>query len=61
VLACGIVGAMSKLLTTSIRYTPEDQAILTELQRLTGLHAAVSIIRLALREALASRKKGAAS
>ena len=42
--------------TTTIRYTEEDRKILEKLQALTGLESASAVVRLAIREALASRR-----
>jgi Arc/MetJ-type ribon-helix-helix transcriptional regulator len=42
--------------TTTIRYTDEDRDILEKLQKLTGLESASAVVRLAIREALASRQ-----
>jgi hypothetical protein len=42
--------------TTTIRYTDEDRKILEKLQALTGLESASAVVRLAIREALASRQ-----
>jgi len=42
---------------TGIRLGDEDREILEKLQRLTGLDSHAAIIRLAIREALASREK----
>jgi hypothetical protein len=41
---------------TTIRLTDEDKGILDKLRKLTGLTSATAIIRLAIREALASRE-----
>ena len=41
---------------TTIRFTDEDREVLTRLQKLTGLDSSAAIIRMALREALASRR-----
>lgn len=41
---------------TTIRFTDEDRVILAKLQGLTGLETAAAVIRLAIREALATRK-----
>jgi hypothetical protein len=41
---------------TTIRFTEEDREILEKLQKLTGLVGASQVIRLAIREALASRE-----
>jgi hypothetical protein len=41
---------------TTIRLGEEDREILERLQKLTGLDSAAAIIRLAIREALASRE-----
>ncbi|MGH7437398.1 MAG: hypothetical protein ACRENE_17100 [Polyangiaceae bacterium] len=41
---------------TTIRFTDEDREILDKLQKLTGLESAAAVIRLAIREALGSRK-----
>lgn len=43
--------------TTTIRLTDEDREILAKLQGLTGLDSAAAVIRLAIREALASRER----
>jgi hypothetical protein len=43
--------------TTTIRLTEEDREILEQLQKLTGLDSFASVIRLSIREALASREK----
>ena len=40
---------------TTIRLTPEDRRILSTLKKLTGLESNTAIIRLMLREGLASR------
>jgi hypothetical protein len=45
----------NKLPPTTIRFTEEDKKILEKLQKLTGLDNAASVVRLAIREALASR------
>lgn len=42
---------------TAIRLGDEDREILEKLQKLTGLDSAAAIIRLAIREALASRER----
>jgi predicted DNA-binding protein len=42
---------------TAIRLGDEDRKILEKLQKLTGLDSAAAIIRLAIREALATRQK----
>lgn len=42
---------------TAFRLSDEDREILAKLQKLTGLDSAAAIIRLAIREALASREK----
>jgi hypothetical protein len=39
-----------------MRFTDEDREILAELQERTGLGSAAAAIRLAIREALASRR-----
>lgn len=43
---------------TTIRFTEEDRKILEKLQKITGLEGPTAVIRLAIREALASRQKG---
>lgn len=45
--------------TTTVRFTDEDREILDKLQRLTGLDSATAVLRMAIREALASREKHA--
>jgi len=40
---------------TTIRFTDEDRAILERLQKLTGLEGPTAVVRLSIREALASR------
>ncbi len=40
---------------TTIRLTDEDKGIIDRLRKMTGLSSATAIIRLAIREALASR------
>jgi predicted DNA-binding protein len=47
---------MARPPATSIRFTDEDREILAKLQKLTGLDSASAVIRLAIREALASRR-----
>jgi hypothetical protein len=42
--------------TTTIRFTAEDREILEKLGKLTGLESAASVVRLAIREALAARQ-----
>jgi hypothetical protein len=42
---------------TTIRFTDEDREILDQLQKLTGLEGPTAAIRLAIREALAARKR----
>jgi hypothetical protein len=41
---------------TAVRLGDEDRTILAKLRKLTGLDSAAAIIRLAIREALASRE-----
>lgn len=41
--------------TTTIRLTEEDRDVLEKLQQLTGLDSFAAVIRLSIREALASR------
>jgi predicted DNA-binding protein len=41
---------------TTIRFTEEDREVLAKLQKLTGLESSAAIIRMAIREALASRR-----
>lgn len=41
---------------TTIRFTEEDREILEELQKITGLDSATAVIRMAIREALGTRK-----
>jgi hypothetical protein len=41
---------------TTIRFTDEDREVLSKLCALTGLDSSASAIRLAIREALASRQ-----
>jgi hypothetical protein len=41
---------------TTIRLTDADRGILDKLRRMTGLSSSTAIIRLAIREALASRE-----
>jgi hypothetical protein len=41
---------------TTIRFTDEDHKVLAKLQKLTGLDSNAAIVRLAIREALASRE-----
>ena len=48
---------MDPKLPTTIRLSDEDHKILGELQELTGIDGASGVIRLAIREALASRKR----
>lgn len=43
---------------TTIRFTDEDREILEKLRKITGLDSSAAIIRMALREALAARKRG---
>jgi Arc/MetJ-type ribon-helix-helix transcriptional regulator len=45
----------SKKPATTIRFSDQDREILQLLQDVTGLDSASSVIRLAIREALASR------
>jgi hypothetical protein len=40
---------------TAFRLDDEDRRIIRKLQRITGLDSAAAVIRLAIREALASR------
>ncbi len=47
---------LSKQPATTIRLTDEDRAILTKLEKLTGLTSATAIIRMAIRESLAARQ-----
>jgi hypothetical protein len=42
---------------TTIRFTATDREILAEFQKLTGLESAASAIRLAIREALTTRRR----
>jgi|HubBroStandDraft_5_1064220.scaffolds.fasta_scaffold162829_3 hypothetical protein len=44
---------------TSIRFLPEDRAILQELQTLTGLTNAAAVVRFAIRELLIARRRKA--
>lgn len=44
---------------TTVRFSEEDREIIAKLQDLTGLDTAVSVLRLAIREALAARGKRA--
>lgn len=44
---------------TTMRFTDEDREILAELQQLTGLETAAAVIRVAIREALAARRRRA--
>jgi hypothetical protein len=46
---------MARRPPTTIRFSAEDREILEKLQNLTGLDSAASVIRLAIREALAAR------
>ncbi len=41
---------------TTLRFTDEDRKILEKLQALTGLESAAAVVRLAIREALDSRR-----
>jgi hypothetical protein len=41
---------------TTIRFTPEDRAVLARLCEMTGLDSAAAAIRLAVREAVALRE-----
>jgi hypothetical protein len=44
---------------TTIRFTDEDREILDKLQAITGLDSATAVIRMAIREALATRERRA--
>jgi hypothetical protein len=46
---------MDTKLPTTIRFSEEDREILEKLQKFTGLESHTAVIRLAIREALASR------
>ena len=46
-----------KVVATTIRFTEEDSEILERLQRATGLDSAAAVIRLAIRESLATRER----
>ena len=47
----------SSRFATTLRLTEEDRDVLAKLQDLTGLDSATAVIRLAIREALAARRK----
>ena len=49
------MGMTSDKKMTTIRLSDEDREVLERLSRLTGLDSSAAIIRLAIREALASR------
>jgi hypothetical protein len=42
---------------TTVRFTDEDRAILDKLQKITGLDSVTAVLRMVIREALATREK----